>query len=124
MSQTNPAFATFATYWRLSEGQASRFWHALSQSQDPVVRSWRQRLLVFPATRRSHPWHDIRLFTTPATVVEVLESLIAEGALPSREARQIEEHILGRVDRDGRWCENRPPVREPWWGAIGALLMS
>jgi hypothetical protein len=118
----SPAFQPLAAYWRLDAQQARAFWGALERSTDPVVRSWRQKLLVFPSLHREASWHDMGQLTTPAAAIEALESLVSDGTLPAREGRRIEEQILVRVDRHGRWCGDRPQMRQPWWGALGALV--
>ena len=109
-SGIHPVFLPFCRFWRLSDEQARRFWSALVQATSPQSCAWRQHLLLFEATHLGSSVHLMEVVSTPAVVVEVLEALIVERRIPPGVARGIEQRILDRTDRDGRWKGTAIPL--------------
>jgi hypothetical protein len=105
-----PVFASLCKYWRLSQAQERQFWAALAVACAPEPSAWRQHLALYQQTGLGSPAHIVDGVSTPATVIGVLEALIEERRLPARLAREMEECILQRTGRDGRWL--RPPSHE------------
>jgi hypothetical protein len=100
MSRT---FRLFCGYWQLNTTQGKLFWDALAGSDAPHPQRWRHQLILYEQTGLGSPTHLTETVSPPAVVIAVLEALIIEQRLPATVAREIEERILERTGRDGRW---------------------
>ena len=96
-------FLIFARYWRLNAPQAKRLWAALAGSQSPRPSAWRYQILAFRGTGPGSADDIMETVSRPATMIAVLEDLIAEGRLTTREGHEFEEYLLQRTTKDGRW---------------------
>jgi hypothetical protein len=101
----NRAFLPFARYWKLTGAETRRFWGALVQSRYAAPCGWRQAIVFYQAGGpcAGSSWHLIDEVSNPALVVEVIEALIHEKRLAPLDGRAIEEKILQRTSREGRW---------------------
>jgi hypothetical protein len=97
------AYQIITHYWRLSDRQATHLWAALAKSHAPRPCAWRYQVLAFAGKGygSSTPFTDAA--SRPATLMGVIEDLIAEGRLPAQEGRAIEELLLRRTSKEGRW---------------------
>jgi hypothetical protein len=96
----------FSTYFGLPPPLSRAWYRALEQAQWSEARTFYQTLIVFEA-RPAAAIDAVVRFTqeiaTPAAVVGVLERLRQEGVLRPADVRALEELVLARVDREGRW---------------------
>src|SRR5262249_7531294 len=97
------AYVIFTRYWKLHPSQAKRLWTALAGSQAPRPCVWRYQILAFRGTGPGSSEHIMETVSRPATMITVMEDLIAEERLTPQEGRQFEEYLLQRTTKQGCW---------------------
>jgi hypothetical protein len=96
-------FWQFAAYWRLPAALTRAWWQALSQSRYTQPQALRQAWLLWEGAPIADPASLVYGTCAPAEVCAVIEALVHEGTLPRQLATQIEEVLLARATREGRW---------------------
>jgi hypothetical protein len=91
----------------LSASQAWVLWRALAKAQWTCAAEWRAQFLAFDAPDRVLSRDLVEAFfgeiASPRQLMDLLEALRREGTLLGRDACQIEEQLLGHVERQGQW---------------------
>jgi hypothetical protein len=96
-------YLSLARYWRLDARQALQLWTAVAGSQEPRPCAWRQQVVLFRGTGRGSSAHRTDTVSAPAAMSALMEDLIGEGQIPPRDGRRLEEQLLRRTTKDGRW---------------------
>ena len=100
-------FAVFCDAWDVPRPLQRAWWHALSRATQPPACEWRQKLLLFHATRLLEPRRLLHTVCSPGETVKVLEALVGEGRLERRMATTIEECLLHYTNKKGAWYGGR-----------------
>jgi hypothetical protein len=93
-------------YFELEVPLSRAWWTGLERSTWSETRAFYHMLRLFdarPGTDIDQVMTFVQELTTPQTIVDVLEALVQERLLSRRKAIALEEAVLARVDREGRW---------------------
>jgi hypothetical protein len=97
---------TFCTYFGLHETARQQWWAALNQAHTPTPVAWVRQLLFYdarPSWNHAPEAEQAYILRSmpPALVVDVLESLVAEGLLSRQRGTALQEAVLACVN--GQW---------------------
>jgi hypothetical protein len=99
-------FRLFCHEWlRLSGTKTDQFWKALAAAQWSRAVAMRSAVALRSALphRLAALEHLARHNLSPDELIAVLEGLVTERLLAPKTARTIEDHVLERTTKEGRW---------------------
>jgi hypothetical protein len=96
----------------LSSDLTHTWWHAVRRSRWSAAAKIHEAVLRFdahpaPGQRPTEDKAYMSALVEPQALLQLVENLVAEGCLLRREAIQLEEAILVRLDSQGEWQEQR-----------------
>jgi hypothetical protein len=98
---------TLALDLALDHGLSWRLWTALGRARWSVSVEWREAVLAFARRDAWTSAEDVEVFfrqrVTLPQLMAVVEALRQEGAMGTRDARRLEEHLLERANAQGEW---------------------
>ena len=95
-------------YWGLSPDLSAEVWLALQRADAArsLLFAWNRMMRTVGDTAQIVALLEGHL--KPRNFCELLEVLVDEGHLSRRAVSDVEELLLARTDKHGRWLENPP----------------
>lgn len=90
---------------RLSDASCRTLWKAMNKSQWASTIAYKQELVVYRATvgTESYARYLAEHLLAPSRILDLLEALVHEGALPRAAVVDMEEAVLAHMTKDGTW---------------------
>src|SRR5262245_29642055 len=92
-----------ARYWHVPPELAESSWRAFSRSRWSRPAALRRSILLFESVANIDSDAFLERTCAPAELVVAIEDLVREQRLPRLKASALEECILVKTSKDGRW---------------------
>jgi hypothetical protein len=113
MAPPPPAFNILVEFWHVPPPLQRRLWQALGSARWSRASEWRQKLELAHGTGLFLPEKMLFDVCSPREVIGVVEGLYRERRLDQRSTALVEECLLERTNRHGRWKGTAGPGPAP-----------